>query len=237
MADFKVASAYADFEVRVDEGIDKAKARIRQRARDLDTSARVKLDIDVKDAKANLRNEFKDERFTVKADADTTLARARLEKLTGEGTFKIRPDVDDAGVRRAASKMDSATSKMAERANTQFDMLKFTAFTVGLPAAAAAGTALAVGAVAALPIAFGGAVAMLTSQTDEVSSAWGALADGVSRDAKGMAQQFTGSVVTAIEGMGAAWTRLRPAVQQGMALAAPLLQEAAGAATDLAEGA
>jgi hypothetical protein len=237
MADFKVASAYADFEVRVDEGIDKAKARIKQRAKELDTSARVKLDIDVKDAKANLRNEFKDERFTVKADADTTLARARLEKLTGEGTFKIRPDVDDAGVRRAASKMDSATSKMAERANAQFDAMKFTAFTVGLPAAAAAGATLAVGAVAALPIAFGGAVAMLTSQTDEVSSAWGALADGVSRDAKGMAQQFTGSVVTAIDGMGAAWTRLRPAVQQGMALAAPLLQEAAGAATDLAEGA
>src|SRR4051812_13458146 len=205
MADFKVASAYADFEVRVDEGIDKAKARIRQRARDLDTSARIKLDIDVKDAKANLRKEFKDERFTVKADADTTLARARLEKLTGEGTFKIRPDVDDAGVRRAASKMDGATSKMAERANAQFDAMKFTVFTVGLPAAAALGATLAVGSLAALPVAFGGMIAMLTSSTDAVSSKWGDHADGVSRDAKGMAQQFTGSVVTSIDSMGAAW--------------------------------
>jgi hypothetical protein len=237
MADFKVASAYADFEVRVDEGIDKAKARIKQRAKELDTSARVKLDIDVKDAKANLRKEFKDERFTVKADADTTLARARLEKLTGEGTFKIRPDVDDAGVRRAASKMDGATSKMAERANAQFDAMKFTVFTVGLPAAAALGATLAVGSLAALPVAFGGMIAMLTSSTDAVSSKWGDLADGVSRDAKGMAQQFTGSVVTSIDSMGAAWVRLRPSIQQGMALAAPLLNEAVGAATDLAENA
>lgn len=237
MADFKVASAYADFEVRVDEGIDKAKARIKQRAKELDTSARVKLDIDVKDAKANLRKEFKDERFTVKADADTTLARARLEKLTGEGTFKIRPDVDDAGVRRATSRMDSATSKMAERANTQFDMLKFTAFTVGLPAAAALGATLAVGSLAALPVAFGGMIALLTSSTDEVSSKWGALADGVVDDARGMAQQFTGSVVTSIDSMGAAWIRLRPSIQQGMALAAPLMNEAVGAATDLAENA
>lgn len=237
MAEFKVASAYADFEVRVDEGIEKAKARIKQRAKELDTSARIKLDIDVKDAKANLRKEFKDERFTVKADADTTLARARLEKLTGEGTFKIKPDVDQSSARKAQSQLDGTVSRMAQRANNQFDLLKFTAFTVGLPAAAAAGTTLAIGAVAALPIAFGGAVAMLTSQTDEVSSAWGAMADGVSRDAKGMAQQFTGSVVTAIDGMGAAWVRLRPSIQQGMALAAPLMEEAAGAATDLAEGA
>ena len=237
MAEFKVASAYADFTVKVDEGIDKAKERIRQRARDLDTSARVKLDIDVKDAKANLRKEFQNERFTVKADADTTLARARLEKLTGEGTFKIKPDVDDAGVRRAESKMDSATSKMAARANSQFDAMKFTIFTVGLPAAAAAGSALAIASLAALPIAFGAAIAKLTSSTDAVSARWGAFADGVSSDAKGMAQSLTGQVVTAIDGMGAAWVRLRPAVNQAMNLAAPMLTQVAGAATDLAENA
>lgn len=237
MADFKVASAYADFEVRVDEGIDKAKARIKQRAKELDTSARIKLDIDVKDAKANLHKEFKDERFTVKADADTTLARARLEKLTGEGTFKIKPDVDQSSARKAQSQLDGTVSRMAQRANNQFDLLKFTAFTVGLPAAAAAGATLAVGALAALPIAFGGMIAMLSSSTDEVSAKWGDFADGASRDAKGMAQQFTGQVVTAIDGMGAAWVRLRPAVQQGMALAAPLIQEAVGAATDLVENA
>lgn len=237
MADFKVASAYADFEVRVDEGIDKAKARIKQRARDLDTSATVKLDIDVKDAKANLRKEFKDERFTVKADADTTLARARLEKLTGEGTFKIKPDVDDAGVRRTAAKLDSETSKMASRANAQFNALAFTALSVGLPAAAAAGSALAIGSLAAIGVAGAAVVAMLASGTDEVSAKWGDFADGVSRDAKGMAQQFTGPVTASIDDMGAAWVRLRPKVYEALSYAAPSIRDIAGAATDLAENA
>lgn len=237
MADFKVASAYADFEVKVDEGIEAAKARIRQRQRDLDASAKIKLDIDVRDAKSQLRKEFADERFMVKADADTTLARARLEKLTGEGTFKIKPDVDDAGVRRAQAKMDSATSKMAERANNQFDMLKFTAFTVGLPAAAAVGSAATVAALGAIPVAFGAAIVGLTKSTDAVDSRWGEFASTLKSDATTIASQYSGEVVGSIDDMGAAWVRLRPAVDTAMRGAAPQIRELTGAATDLAEAA
>lgn len=237
MAEFKVASAYADFRVDVDEGIDKAKAQIKARQKELDTSARLKLDIDVKDAKANLRKEFANERFTVKADADTTLARARLEKLTGEGTFKIKPDVDEPSARRAASELDGTVSRMANRANAKFDLLKFTAFTVGLPGAAAAGSALAVGALAAVPVAFGAMGVAMVRDTDAVMMKWGAFSGRVVTDAQTMAMSLQGEVVGAIDDMGVAWTRLKPKVESAMLAGAPAIREVTGAATDLAENA
>lgn len=235
MAEFKVASAYADFRIDVDDGIDKAKARIRARQKELDASARIKLDIDVKDAKANLRNEFKDERFTVKADADTTLARARLEKLTGEGTFKIKPDVDVSAARRAEQQLDGTVSRMANRANAKFDLLKFSAFTVGMPGAAAAGAALTVAALAAVPVAFGAMAVSMVASTDQVSGKWGALTDRVVTDAQTMSMSLQGEVVGAIDDLGAAWTRLKPKVESAMLAGAPAIREVTGAATDLAE--
>lgn len=234
-AEFKVASAYADFRIDVDEGIDKAKARIKQRQRDLDASAKIKLDMDVRDAKAQIRSEFRDERFTVKADADTTLARARLEKLTGEGTFKIKPDVDVPASRRAEQAMDSTISRMANRANAKFDLLKFTVFTAGLPAAAAAGSALTVAALATVPIAFAGMAVGMLRGTDQVSNAWGAFSSRVVTDAQTMSLSLQDEVVGAVDDMGAAWTRLKPKVQSAMLAGAPAIRELTGAVTDLAE--
>lgn len=235
MAEFKVASAYADFEVRVDEGINKAKARIKQRQGELDTAGKIKLDVDLRDAKARIKSEFRDERFTIKADADTTLARARLEKLTGEGTFKIKPDVDEPAARRATAQLDSTTSRMASRANAKFDLIKYTAFTVGLPAAAATGSALAVAAVGAIPVAFGAAAAAMVADTDQVAGKWGALSSRVIEDAQTMSMSLQGEVIGAVDDMGAAWDRIKPKVQSAMLAGAPAIREVVGAATDLAE--
>jgi hypothetical protein len=221
VAEFKVASAYADFRIDVDKGIDEAKANIKRRQRDLDASAKIKLDVDVRDAKAGLRKEFANERFTIKADADTTLARARLEKLTGEGTFKIKPDVDVPASRRAEQALDGTVSRMASRANAKFDLLKFTAFTVGLPAAAGAGALLAVAALGAIPLAFGGIAAKMLSSTDAVSSKWGAFADQVQRDGLDMAATIGGPVLASIDILGAGWDRLKPKVQSLGLAAAP----------------
>lgn len=236
-AEFKVASAYADFRIDVDEGIDKAKARIKARQKDLDASAKIKLDVDVKDAKASIRREFADERFTIKADADTTLARARLEKLTGEGTFKIKPDVDVPASRRAEQALNGTVSRMANRANAQFDLLKFTALSVGLPAAAAGGAALTVGALSAVPVAFAGMAVAMLRDTDAVSNKWGAFSGTVVTDAQTMSMSLQGEVVGAIDDMGAAWTRLKPQVAAAMQGGAPAIREVTGAATDLAENA
>lgn len=237
MAEFKVASAYADFEVKVDEGIDKAKARIRERQSDLDASAKIKLDVDTKDAKARIREDFKDERFSIKADADTTLARAKIDKLADGRTVTVKVDVDESALGKTRKTVDDETSKMASRANSQFSAMLYGALTVGLPAAAAAGSALTVAALAAVPIAFGGMIVGLTKGTDEVSSKWATFSDGVLGDAKAMAQQYTGPVVGAIDDMGSAWVRLRPKVDVAMNAAAPQIREVVGAATDLAENA
>lgn len=237
MAEFKVASAYADFRVDVDKGIDEAKAKIKARARELDTSARIKLDIDTKDAKANLRKEFANERFTVKADADTTLARARLEKLTGEGTFKIKPDVDEPAARRAVQQVDSTMSRMANRANAQFDALKFGVFTVGLPAAAAAGAAGTVGALAAVPLAFSAMAVTMVRDTDQVSARWGSFTAKVVTDAQTMSMSLQGDVVGAIDIMGASWDRLKPKVQSAMLASKGSVIELTTGVTELAENA
>jgi hypothetical protein len=234
-AEFKVASAYADFRIDVDEGIDKAKARIKQRQRDLDASAKIKLDVDLQDAKRSIRNEFKDERFTVKADADTTLARARLEKLTGEGTFKIKPDVDASAARRAEQAMDGTVSRMANRANSKFDLLKFTVFTAGLPTAAAAGSAATVAAFGIVPVAFAGMAVAMLRDTDAVASKWGAFSGMVVNDAQTMSMSLQDEVVGAVDDMGAAWVRLRPKVESAMLASAPAIRDVTGAVTDLAE--
>jgi len=237
VGEFKVASAYADFRIDVDDGIDKAKAQIKRRQRDLDASAKIKLDVDVRDAKANLRKEFASERFTIKADADTTLARARLEKLTGEGTFKIKPDVDDSAARRAESKMDGTVSRMAQRANAQFDLLKFTAFTVGMPAAAAAGAGLTVAALGAIPLAVGVMTASLVSGTDVVSSKWGTFADGVQDDAQVIAASIGGTIVDSIGILSSGWDRLTPKLGSLAAAAAPGITELVQGFDELAENA
>jgi hypothetical protein len=237
VSEFKVASAYADFRIDVDKGIDEAKARIKQRQRDLDASAKIKLDVDVQDAKRNIRSEFKDERFTIRADADTTLARARLEKLTGEGTFKIKPDVDDSSARRAEQKLDGTVSRMAARANAQFSALAFTALTVGLPAAAAAGAGLAVAALGVLPIAVGAITAKLVSGTDVVSAKWGAFADGVQNDAAIIAASIGGTVLTSIDILSAGWDRLTPKLGSLAAAASPGIAEVTHGIDELAENA
>lgn len=235
MAEFKVASAYADFEVKVDEGIKAAKARLKQEQGGLDIRANLKLDVDTKAAKAQIRSEFRDERFEIKADADTTLARARLAKLTGEGTFKIKPDVDASAAKRAERELDGTVSRMANRANAQFDLLKYTAFTVGLPAAAAAGAAATVVALGAVPIAFGAMAVSMVSNTDQVAGAWGALSGRVVNDAQTMAMLLQGEVVGAVNDMGAAWDRIKPKVESAMLAGAPAIREMTGAVTDLAE--
>lgn len=235
MAEFKVASAYADFEVKVDEGIKAAKARLKQEQGGLDIRANLKLDVDTKAAKAQIRSEFRDERFEIKADADTTLARARLAKLTGEGTFKIKPDVDMSAAKRAERAMGDTVSRMANRANAQFDLLKYTAFTVGLPVAAEAGAAATVVALGAVPIAFGAMAVSMVANTDQVAGAWGALSGRVVHDAQTMSMSLQGEVVGAVNDMGAAWDRIKPKVESAMLAGAPAIREVTGAVTDLAE--
>ncbi|MFI6307450.1 hypothetical protein ACIBCH_36665 [Amycolatopsis thailandensis] len=138
---------------------------------------------------------------------------------------------------RSAKKVEDSMSRMAKRTNMQFDALKFTALTAGLPAAAVVGAA---GVTAALGLAAGGFAALGVAgvaHTDQVRDSVGRLKTTVVDDVRAMAAPLQDDVVGALDDVGAAWGRMGPSVASAMRASAPAVREFTGAATDLAENA
>lgn len=139
--------------------------------------------------------------------------------------------------KKTVDKVDSDMSRLAKRSNTQFDAMKFTAFTVGLPAAAAVGAA---GVTVALTgVAAGFAALGLVGVKDSlaVQNAVSSLKTGVVGDVRAMSIPLEDDFIGALGDVNAAWGRLAPSVATAVQGSAPAIHELTGAATDLAENA
>jgi hypothetical protein len=194
-------------------------------------SAVIDLDANIAKLRTKLEELNKKRGTSVEVDADIRKAEAELAALvTRRRTVQLE-------VHAKTRPAEDEVSRMAARANAQFDALKFTGLSVGLPAAAAIG---AVGVVGALAIA-GGAFAALgiyaAANTKDVAEAVGSLSDRVQTDVRAMAEPVQGELVAALGDAGHAWDRLEPQVAAAVGAAAPLIRTMTGAATDFAEGA
>lgn len=214
MAEFKVASAYADFKVNVDEGIDEAVARIRARGRELDTSAKVVLDADTTEAQARIK-ELADakNKATVQADADTTLAKAKLKALgDSKASVKVKTDVDDESLKATGDKVENELGRVAARANATFDAKTFAGLSVGLPAAAAVGAAGVVGSLALVGGAFAALQVTYAQNEDAAGKSIARLGSLVDASVESMSKGMAGPLAQAADMATASFARMRPAL-------------------------
>lgn len=240
MAEFKVASAYADFVVKVDEGIDAAIAKIKARGKELDTEAKVVLDADTTAAKAKIKGlGDSNEKATVQVDADTALARAKLKGLGDDKVTvpKIKPEVDQGAARKAEEDIAAPMARAAARTNAQFSALTFGALSVGLPAAAAVGAAGVGLSMAAAGAAFIGAQYAAQGANDQINRSFAALSTNVTASTEAMSSQFGGYLAPAVDSLGTAFNRLKPQIQTAFLNSDQAIAPLAGAVTDLAENA
>lgn len=229
---FKVADAYAEFSIDVDKGIDKAAARLKARAKQLNLN--LKVDADTTLAEAKLKELGLNKRAKVTADADTKLADAKLKGI-GNKTIrpKIKPEVSPAD----AKKVDTELSRVAQRANRSFDAIKFGVFSAGLPAAATIGALGAVAALGIVPIAFAAVGARMVSTNVAVARSGKALSDSIYTDMQAISQVMVGPAIKGTEQLGNAFHRMSPEIATAMLYAKDSVGTLAGTVTDFAENA
>lgn len=139
--------------------------------------------------------------------------------------------------KKSAATVDTEMSRMAKRTNQQFDALKFTAFSVGLPAAAAVGAVAVTGSLALAAAGFAALGLAGVKDSAAVQDAVGSLKTRVVGDVKAMSIPLADDFVGALGDVDAAWGRIAPSVATAVQGSAPAIHELTGAATDLAENA
>jgi hypothetical protein len=171
------------------------------------------------------------------ARASRTLAVAQDNSAAAAARFAQAQKDAATESEKSAKKVEDSMSRMAKRTNAQFDALKFTALTVVLPAAAAAGAAATVGSLALITGGFAALGVAGVAHTAEVQNAVGNLKTRVVDDVRAMSAPLQDDVVGALDDVGEAWKRLGPAVSTAIQDSAPAIEQFTGAATDLAENA
>jgi hypothetical protein len=142
-----------------------------------------------------------------------------------------------AGAKRGGDAVDGEMSRVAGRANKAFDAKLFTGLSIGLPAAAAAGSLAAAGALALPGIAVVAVAGLILRNNEKVQASFNDLSNNVIADSDQMAQVMAGPLAEAGSDLQASWDRLRPLAQAAFRAAVPEVKTLTGAVTDLAEGA
>jgi hypothetical protein len=178
----------------------------------------------------------------VTAEESLATAHRRHETATDRVTvatqrFEQAQKSAAAESEKSGRKVEDSMGRMAKRTNAQFDALKFTGLTVGLPAAAAVGAAGVSVALAGAVAGFAALGVAGVAHTDQVRDSFGRLKTTVVDDVRAMALPLQDDVVGALDDVNAAWGRMGPSVGAAMRASAPAIREFTGAATDLAENA
>lgn len=233
MAEFRVATAYADFDIRgIPEAVDAAMADLRAKSAGWDLKAQVKVSADTALAKASLRDlTLKKNAITVRVDADTAMARTQIKamEVTSAGTIHVKAEVDQPTLRKVEQDVSSSMSKVASRANTQFSALAFTGLSVGLPAAAAVGAAATLAVLGGVTLGFAGIGVAAAAQDDAVKRAFDTMTTNAGDFVTQTAAQFTGPLASALEVGNAAFGRLEPQIATAMG-------NSTGAVSELTKG-
>ncbi|MEV8610113.1 hypothetical protein AB0383_19675 [Amycolatopsis sp. NPDC051373] len=216
----------------------------------------ISADLDDKLAQAKA-DEFVAKRRSAVIDLDANIAklRTKLEELNQKRGTSVEVDAD---IRKAEAELaalaarrrtvqlevqaktkpaEDEISRMAKRANAQFDALKFTGLSVGLPAAAAVGAAGVAVSLAVISAGFLALGVSAAASSDEVQSRVSALSARVQSDVKDMSAPLQGQLVDAVDKVGVAWGRLEPQVAAAVQASGGYIDDLVGGVTDLAEGA
>lgn len=203
----------------------------------------VQYDADVKKATARIESlEAKRGSTKIDVDAEVAKAKAKIEALTAtKNRVLLELDVDPEPaarkVRKAAEDVEKATEKVAKRTQAQFEGLKFTALSAGLPAAAAVGAAGVTAALLAPEALFLGLGAAALKGNGQVADSYGALKEHVVGDTQQMAGVLAGPVAQSANDLGASFDRMKPQIRSAMVESRDAVADLTGTVTDFAENA
>ena len=137
--------------------------------------------------------------------------------------------------RKTTNKFGNDVSKVAQRANAQFNAMTFAAAFAGLPVAAAGAAALTIGALGAIPTAVASYAAVIAAQNTKVQASYSALAKNVETTAEDAARPLSEEFGKAADQLNASLERLKPQIGTIFKGIAPDISIAASAVTSLAE--
>lgn len=141
------------------------------------------------------------------------------------------------GFTKGGREVESATQRVAQRAEAKFSALKFAALSAGLPAAATAGVVAAGGVLAGGVALFAGLGIAMAVQADRPRAAWLKTANDITAKAQDMATVFDDVLVVAAKNVGDSFTRMAPLIARGMSEAVPQVDSLVHSLTDAAEDA
>lgn len=139
--------------------------------------------------------------------------------------------------KKSTDKVDGDMSRLAARTNAQFDALKFTGLSVGLPAAAAVGVLATTGIVAAAGAIFVGLGVVGAMGAERVSQSWIKTANVVTHGVTELSSVYESHLINASDMVGEAFMRSSGLIEKGMVNAAGGVEILTGGALSLAEDA
>ena len=169
--------------------------------------------------------------------------RAELETLVASAESRVKAripvQVDEKtardSARRAGTAVDTELSRVAARANAQFDLLTFAGLSLGLPAAALIGAAGATAAIGLVPIAVAAFAAHMISQNLVVKDSFNDMANDVIRDTSDMASVMAGPLAKASDDLHGSFEKIKPELEALFTGSIPAVHELTGAVTDFTE--
>ncbi|MEU0514314.1 hypothetical protein [Amycolatopsis sp. NPDC006125] len=134
--------------------------------------------------------------------------------LSDEVTVRVPVEVDNQSLAKVAGDVEKATEQVAKRANAQFKAMQFGLMFAGLPVAAAGAAGLAVGALAAVPLAFT-QIALAGQQSNlQVTQAWSKTGDQLEEQLRGWSEPFADDFVKSAEMVRGRAAQLSPQIAQ-----------------------
>ncbi|QYN26683.1 hypothetical protein [Amycolatopsis sp. DSM 110486] len=141
------------------------------------------------------------------------------------------------GYKKGSKQTEKATEQVAKRTQAQFEALKFTALSVGLPAAATVGAVGASVALAAVPALFVGLGVAALKGNQQIDDAFEHTSDHVLTSVTRMSQGLRDPILKANDAVVASFDRLQPEIQTAMDYSSGSVEDLVGTVTDLAENA
>ena len=137
---------------------------------------------------------------------------------------KAQQDADNAG-KKGFQNTEREAERVAKRANAQFDAMKFTALSVGMPAAAAIGAAGVGLALAAIPLLMAGVAFSVLGDNEQIGHSFNDLGEDATSSIHDMAGVLQGPLVAASEKARLGFDQLKPAIQEAFLGSGPALLE------------
>lgn len=190
-----------------------------------DAKTTINVNVDDELAKAKLLNlQERNRAIRIKADLDDANAKLKLRRIA-EADYKahMRLELDKSRLKKLDEDVDNHVSKLATRAERQFQVLLFAGIFAALPASAAIAGAGVVAGLSAIPAAAIGVGAALQKNNTELRNSYSQLRDHAVTQLRAMSTPIADELIPATDQLKSAFDRIRPSLNAVFSDSAPVV--------------